>query len=83
MIDTPPALVVGDALAVAPLADGLVVVIASGGTSRKLLADLSQRVQSAGIRPIGFVLNRMNFQETGYGEYLKVYKHYESRKEGA
>lgn len=83
IVDTPPALVVGDALTLAPLVDGLVLVVASMQTSRQLLGDLRERMEAARVSPLGFVLNKMEFKSAGYGQYLKVYKHYEASKPSA
>lgn len=83
IVDTPPALVVGDAMALAPQVDGLLIVVASQQTSRQLLTDLRGRLEAAKIRPLGFVLNKMEFKSAGYGQYLKVYQHYESSKPSA
>lgn len=83
LVDTPPLLVVGDALSVGLLADGLLLVVGSQTTSRQLLADLRRRMEMASQRPLGFVMNRMDLQEAGYGQYLKAYKAYEAAASSA
>lgn len=82
VVDTPPSLVVGDAFSLARVADGTVLVVASMSTSRRLLADLRLRWEAQGLPLLGHVLNRVNLQATGYGQYLKVYKHYENASKG-
>lgn len=78
LIDTPPSLVVSDAFAVSALADGMALVVGSQVTGRQLLEDLRRRMDAAGVSPLGFVMNRINLQSTGYGQYVKVYKAYEN-----
>lgn len=78
MVDTPPSLVVSDAFAVAKLADGMVVVVSSQTTSRQLVEDMRRRMEAASIAPLGFVMNRIDLQAAGYGQYLKVYRAYEN-----
>ncbi len=77
LVDTPPVLVVSDALSVAGLTDGMVLVVSSQTTGRPLFTDLRDRLGRAGINPLGFVMNRVDLQATGYGQYAKVYKAYE------
>ena len=76
IVDTPPSLVVNDAIVISRAVDGMVLVIESGKTSRKLVADLRDRYRSAAIQPLGVVLNKMNFLTAGYGHYAKAYKAY-------
>ncbi len=76
VVDTPPALVVADALIIGRAADGVVVVVESGSTSRKLLADLRGRFQTSGLEPIGLVLNKLDFFTSGYGHYARAYQKY-------
>jgi len=78
LVDTPPSLVVGDAVGLGPLVDGTILVVASQMTSRKLIEDLRVRLEAARLNVLGFVLNRINFQAAGYGQYVKVYKTYEN-----
>jgi capsular exopolysaccharide synthesis family protein len=76
VVDTPPVLVVNDALVIARAVDGLAVVIESGKTSRKLVSDLKGQCEGAGIEPLGVIVNKMDFFSTGYGAYMKAYKAY-------
>jgi len=76
VVDTPPVLVVNDALVIARAVDGLAVVVESGATSRKLVSDMRSQCQAAGIEPVGVVVNKMDFFTTGYGAYMRAYRAY-------
>jgi len=76
IIDTPPALVVTDAMAVATKSDGILLVVEAGKTSRRLLADLRLRFEAAKVEPLGLVVNKLDFASAGYGHYAKAYKAY-------
>jgi Mrp family chromosome partitioning ATPase len=76
IVDTPPVLLVNDALILARAVDGCCLVVESGHTSRKLVADMRGRFEAAGIEPLGLVLNKMDFFTSGYGAYVKAYRAY-------
>ena len=76
VVDTPPVLVVNDALVIARAVDGLAVIVESGATSRKLVGDMRGQCQGAGIEPVGVVVNKMDFYTTGYGAYMRAYRAY-------
>ena len=78
VVDTPPALLVNDAVVVAQAVDGMILLVESGKTSRKLVADMLARFRGAGIEPLGLVLNKLDLFSAGYGRYAKAYKAYES-----
>jgi capsular exopolysaccharide synthesis family protein len=70
VVDTPPLLAVDDALVVARAVDGLVVVVESGKTSRRQVAELGRRLARAAIEPLGIVLNKVPLDALGYRPYL-------------
>jgi polysaccharide biosynthesis transport protein len=72
IVDTPPLLVVNDALVIARAVDGLVVVVESGKTSRRQIAELASRLAGAAIAPLGVVLNKVPLQALGYRPYLSA-----------
>jgi Mrp family chromosome partitioning ATPase len=76
VVDTPPVLVVNDALVIARAVDGIVIVVESGQTSRKLVIDLRSRCEGAGIEPLGVIVNKMDFFTTGYGAHMRAYRAY-------
>ena len=77
LVDTPPVLVVNDAMVIARAVDAMVVVVESMVTTRKMVTDLRGRFESAGMEPVGLVLNKMDFHAAGYGHYLRVYRSYQ------
>ena len=77
LVDAPPLLVVGDAVALARASKGLIVVLESGKTSRRMVTDLRERAESAGIEPTGIVLNKVDVRtgmQAYYGYYARHYK---------
>lgn len=59
LIDSPPALVVADALAIAPQVDGVIAVANARRTSRDDVVALRQEIDRVGGHLIGFVLTRV------------------------
>jgi capsular exopolysaccharide synthesis family protein len=58
VLDCPPALVVADAMALAPLADAILVVADAKESDRDLVSRLKEEIEQVGGRIIGAVLNR-------------------------
>ena len=76
IIDCPPAGLVVDASVVAPLCDGIIVVIKADTISRGLAEDTIKRVERTGTPILGVVLNQVDTGRKGkYGKYGK-YKKY-------
>ncbi len=76
LVDAPPLLVVGDAVALARSAKGMVLVVESGKTTRRMIADLRERAESAGVEPTGVILNKVDVR-SGQGHYYGYYaRHY-------
>jgi len=76
IVDTPPVLLVNDALVIARGVDGTCLLVESGRTSGKIVLDMKNRFESAGMEPLGAVLSKMDFYTSGYGAYVKAYKAY-------
>lgn len=76
IVDTPPCLVVNDSIVIARAVDGIILVVESGNTSRKLVGEMKNRFEVAGLDPIGVVLNKLDFVSSGYGYYYKAYRRY-------
>lgn len=76
IVDTPPCLVVNDSIVIARVVDGIILVVESGNTSRKLVTEMKNRFEVAGLDPIGVVLNKLDFVSSGYGYYYKAYRRY-------
>jgi capsular exopolysaccharide synthesis family protein len=60
IIDAPPVLGTADALAIAPLADGVLVVAAAEGTTCAAIDETRIRLEQVEARVIGAVLNRVD-----------------------
>jgi polysaccharide biosynthesis transport protein len=58
ILDCPPALVVADALALAPLADAVLVVADAKESDRDLVSRLKEEIEQVGGKIVGAVLNR-------------------------
>jgi len=79
IVDTPPSLVVNDAIVISRFVDGIVLVVESGGTSRKLISDLRDRFDAIGVEPLGLVLNKLDLINSGYGYYYRAYQGYHAK----
>ncbi len=79
LVDAPPLLVVGDAAALFRSAKGMVLVVESGKTTRRMISDLRQRTEAAGIEPTGIVLNKVDVR-AGHMQYYGYYaRHYKEK----
>ena len=86
VIDTPPALVVTDAMIVAPRVDGVVVVVDADETTAAAASHTTEQLQRVGARVIGSVLNGFDPAKARYysnygGRYAYGY-HYRSEDSG-
>ena len=70
LIDTPPSLVVADALELAPKTDGIIVVVDGSKTTRQAATHLRHQLERVGGLIVGGILNNLDpGQETSYGRY--------------
>lgn len=67
IIDGPPTLGIADALIIAHVTAGTMVVIAAGTARRAVVKDSLKRLMSARARLIGAVLNKFDPKMAGYG----------------
>lgn len=67
LIDSPPALLVTDAVALSNKADAVIWVALSGAVTRPQLGHASRLIEQYRMPVIGFVLNRMNTKDSLYG----------------
>jgi capsular exopolysaccharide synthesis family protein len=74
VVDTPPLLAVNDALVIARAVDGLVLIVESGKTSRRELAEARARLDRAEVAPLGLVLNKVPLEALGYRPYLSAHR---------
>jgi len=76
IVDTPPVMVVNDAVVLGRQVDALVLVTEAGRASRKVFRDVRERLEGAGLRPIGIVFNKLDTANSGYGGYYRYYRSY-------
>ncbi|MBN1587258.1 MAG: polysaccharide biosynthesis tyrosine autokinase [Candidatus Omnitrophica bacterium] len=69
LFDTPPVMVVTDALLLSKKVDGTVLVLESGKTSRKVIPLLRQSLENAQARVVGLLMNKVKAQDDNYGGY--------------
>src|SRR4051812_9687469 len=73
LLDTPPSLVVSDALGLAPKADGTLVVVDAATTHRSALSHLRSQLDRVGGTVIGSILNNLDRQKSKYYDRYKGY----------
>jgi Mrp family chromosome partitioning ATPase len=73
VIDTPPVMPATDAILMAPRTDGIVFVIKSGSTDRKIIQDVIGQFKTANLPIIGSVLNLVDMKKEGYYRYYSKY----------
>ncbi|MGO9337066.1 MAG: GumC family protein [Terracidiphilus sp.] len=81
LIDSPPALLLTDAVSIASKTDAIIWVARAGVITRPYLARASQLIERNGMPVIGFVMNRMDKSVDPYGYgygYGYKYKYYGS-----
>jgi capsular exopolysaccharide synthesis family protein len=84
LIDTPPMLQISDARVVGRLADGVILVLKAGQTTRDMALAATQRFAEDGTPVLGTILNQWNPNSTtGYGYYSDYHQYYSGeRKSG-
>jgi len=75
IIDSAPALVVTDALAMAPHVDGILYVAAAGTTTRQAISRARVQLDQVGGRVIGAVLNGFDPSKSGAYTYEYSYRY--------
>lgn len=73
IIDTTPIMPATDALLLAPQSDGVILVIQSGATDRKLVHDTVQQLKKAKANVMGALLNKADVRKDGYYKYYQKY----------
>lgn len=74
VIDSPPLLLVTDAVVLSAMVDGVILVVASGTTARGALTRAHRILENAGSRVLGIVLNKVDMRfDTYYGSYYGSY----------
>ena len=74
LIDSPPALVVTDAVSISSKVDAVLWVARAGVITRPMLARASELIERNRMPVIGFVVNSIDTRSDGYGyEYYGSY----------
>ncbi len=74
VIDSPPLLLVTDAVVLSAMVDGVILVVSSGATTRGALSRAHKILENAGSRVLGMVLNKVDMRfDTYYGYYYGPY----------
>lgn len=81
IIDSPPVLSVNDAVVLAPVVDGVIIVARPGKTHMNELKAAVEQLRYVGANVIGVVLNGIDEKNRRYGyynrgAYYKAYKSY-------
>lgn len=77
IMDTPPTLVVSDAKFLAPLVDGVVIVVGSNISTLSMLRRCLREMELVGASMVGIVLNKVRSTRGGYLRHtLKLHKTY-------
>ncbi|MFQ5700484.1 MAG: GumC family protein [Acidobacteriota bacterium] len=76
--DSPPALLVADAMLLGGELDAAIIVAESGGISRKAVLQVKETLQTAKARILGVILNKV---EESAGSYYNYYSYYKSYRE--
>ena len=81
IIDTPPIGMVVDAAVIAPLCDGVVILIEANEVKYRLAQEVVAKMKATDCPILGVVLNKVDYKTNGknYGKYYgKKYKGYYS-----
>ena len=77
MLDCPPVMAVSESSNLAAMADGALMVVWAGQTSRKLSQLTVQVLRERGANLLGVVLNNLEFGRVGYYYYSTYYGYYD------
>ena len=69
LIDTPPVSAVADPLILSRIVDGIVMVVRSNKTAKKLVLQCRSRLSEMDATVLGAVVNRLDVRREGYGYY--------------
>jgi succinoglycan biosynthesis transport protein ExoP len=73
LIDTPPSLTVTDATVLAPLVDGIILVVKAGNTKMAAVKRQVAALRQVGARLLGVVVNDVHFESSRYSYYYHSY----------
>ncbi len=73
LFDTPPITILTDPVILSRIADGIIMVIESGKTSKRVLPRINQVLDTAKARMIGVVFNKISSKTSSYYYYYSKY----------
>jgi protein-tyrosine kinase len=76
LLDSPPVVLVADAVALASFTDGVVLVVQTGKVSHEVIRRAAGNIQAVKGRILGVVMNAVNLKRDGY--YYDYYRYYQS-----
>lgn len=78
LLDSPPIMVVTDAVVISRITDGVLLVVESKKTKRNAVYDVKEVIENVGGKILGAVINKMRFSriEHLYGGYYSAYHYY-------
>jgi capsular exopolysaccharide synthesis family protein len=79
LIDSPPVLLVTDAVSISAKVDAAVWIAQAGVVTRQHLASAANLIERNGMPVMGFIVNRMNRRLAGYG-YEYTCSYYKEKK---
>ena len=81
IFDTPPTLLVADAMLLGGEIDAAIIVAESGGVSRRAVQQVKESLQMAKTRILGVILNKILETPGAYYNYYSHYKYYKEPSE--
>ena len=69
LIDSPPVSAVADPLILSRVVDGIVMVVRSNKTAKKLVLQCRSRLREMDANVLGAIVNRLDLKREGYGYY--------------
>lgn len=69
LVDTPPVGVVSDASIVTNLLDGVLLLVRQDWAKKEVVRRALENLAKTGIKPLGYVLNGVEYNEKRYGHY--------------
>ena len=69
LVDTPPVGVVSDACIVTNMLDGVLLLVRQDWAKKEVVRRALENLAKTGIKPLGYVLNGVEYSEEKYGHY--------------
>ncbi len=83
IIDSPPVLLLTDAVILSQQVDGVIFVARAGGTSKKMLLEAQDRLYQVNAKMVGSILTHAEYYNPFYAKYYRAYYQQEQDKTDA